>query len=135
MTTRTLCLVLLCLWCGRGFAQALSSDSIATQNAGCIHCHRQRGGPFRYEHAAIQSEGCVSCHDPKAAHDPHQPQPTREPVNVLCQRCHVVPTTAKTGEPMPHAHQDPNATCTHCHSAVHGSNASPFFLHAAAAAK
>lgn len=107
------------------FLVAQESD-VTRQNSQCIHCHLNHQGPFVYEHEVIKTEGCVSCHDADAAHKRHQM--TRENINTLCWRCHAPSTSAPTGQPVSHVHDDRSRICTDCHHAVHGSKTSPLFL-------
>jgi len=85
----------------------------------CITCHTDKGGPFVFEHGSVMVEGCVACHDPHAGANRHQLKFQR--VAELCFSCH-------TEVPSFHSRFTLDTQCTSCHSSIHGSNFSPFFL-------
>lgn len=89
------------------------------KQAQCIQCHADKGGPFVFEHGSVKVEGCVACHTPHGSVNRHMLlfQRTAE----LCFSCHpVVPSF--------HSRFTLDTVCTNCHSSIHGSNFSKFFL-------
>lgn len=86
----------------------------------CLRCHRDKGGPFLYEHGASRIEGCLSCHEVHGT--PNRHLLTHQSVADLCFSCH--------GQaPFWHSRFDSYSTnCTLCHSTIHGSNLSKIFL-------
>jgi DmsE family decaheme c-type cytochrome len=85
----------------------------------CVNCHTDKGGPFVFEHPAVMVEGCVACHDPHGGANRHQLKFQR--VAELCTSCHVE-------LPSFHSRFTQDTVCTNCHTMIHGSNFSPFFL-------
>jgi DmsE family decaheme c-type cytochrome len=85
----------------------------------CIDCHADKGGPFVFEHGSVRVEGCTACHNPHGSPNRHQLlfQRTAE----LCFSCHAT-------VPSFHSRFTLDTQCTNCHSSIHGSNFSPFFL-------
>ena len=84
-------------------------------NDRCTKCHREKEGPFTFEHAAVV-EDCAACHDPHGTVVNNLLKKT-EP--YLCLGCHHVHFQIKE-------HADVRATasqrCTQCHTAIHGSD-------------
>ena len=85
----------------------------------CATCHTDKTGPFIYEHGSVRVEGCVACHDPHGSVNRHQLKFQKEA--ELCLSCH-------TGLPSFHSRFTLDTNCTNCHTSIHGSNFSPFFL-------
>ena len=85
----------------------------------CLKCHADKGGPFIYEHGSVRVEGCTACHDPMGSPNRHLLKFQR--VAELCYSCHTTP-------PSFHSRFTLETQCTECHSSIHGSNFSPFFL-------
>lgn len=85
----------------------------------CVQCHTDKQGPFVFEHGSVMVEGCVACHDPHGGANRHQLKFQR--VAELCFSCH-------TEVPSFHSRFTLDTVCTNCHSSIHGSNFSPFFL-------
>lgn len=85
----------------------------------CFKCHTDKQGPFIYEHGAVRVEGCTACHDPHGSVNRHMlaHQNTAE----LCFSCH-------TTVPFFHSRFIAESVCTNCHSTIHGSQLSPFFI-------
>ncbi|MEQ8766800.1 MAG: cytochrome c3 family protein [Planctomycetota bacterium] len=87
----------------------------------CVSCHREREGPFVYEHEADRADGCVICHQPHGS--PNRKLLTRARSRDLCLQCHGA---------LPLSHdQRPGSTyrnCVQCHTEFHGSNLHPLFL-------
>ena len=85
----------------------------------CFQCHTDKEGPFVYEHGSIRVEGCTTCHNPHGNVNRHMLayQQTAD----LCFSCHAeVPSF--------HTRFQATTNCTNCHTEIHGSNLSPFFL-------
>ncbi len=80
----------------------------------CRKCHVEQRGPYIYEHGAISgglSEACLDCH---RAHGSPNPELLRLQGRGLCLSCHADRIMHFAGA----------ATCTACHTAMHGSNTS-----------
>jgi DmsE family decaheme c-type cytochrome len=90
----------------------------------CLGCHADKGGPFVFEHAASRVEGCTACH---SAHgSPNRHMLVHQSVGELCFTCHAAVPQFHGGNPTPRFGLD--TQCTNCHTAIHGSNFSPFLL-------
>lgn len=86
----------------------------------CLRCHTDKGGPFLYEHLSSRIEGCTSCHEVHGS--PNRHMLTHQSISDLCFSCHAT-------APSWHSRFDSYSTnCTTCHSTIHGSNLSKFFL-------
>lgn len=85
----------------------------------CAQCHRDKTGPFVFEHGASRAEGCVSCHTPHGTPNRHMLH--FQSVAEACYSCHVA-------VPGFHSRFTLDSQCTNCHSAVHGSNLDAHFL-------
>jgi DmsE family decaheme c-type cytochrome len=88
----------------------------------CGSCHFEKVGPFVYNHDVTLVDGCASCHMVHGSTNRHLLRHESQ-VN-LCYECHSAGTT-------PGWHSAPeyvNKKCTACHTAIHGSNTSQFFL-------
>lgn len=97
------------------------------QNAICVKCHAETGGPFVYEHPPLKTEGCTSCHSPHGSPNPRLL--TRNNVNSLCMQCHTASEMfTAPGTPSFHNQANQYQACTVCHTQVHGSNASSVFF-------
>ena len=96
--------------------------SAAQQNAACTSCHREKAGPFVYEHDVVKTEGCTACHFAHGGANPRMLN--RAAVNTICQQCHS-PSLASSA-----AHNQANQPlpCTSCHREIHGSNTHPNFF-------
>ena len=99
----------------------------------CLKCHVEKRGPFVYEHPPVRVEGCEICHYPHGS--PNSRLLRRPVVFTMCLECHNgAPGFGRTaqGDPVPfqfHNLRSPiYQNCTNCHSHIHGSNASAFFL-------
>jgi DmsE family decaheme c-type cytochrome len=94
----------------------------------CLSCHKEKRGPFVFEHVAGLEGDCLSCHE---AHDAATPMRlVRSRVDLLCLECHSDPqNTLGSQPPAVHDLRSPRyRQCTTCHTAIHGSNHSPLFL-------
>ncbi|HUP47631.1 MAG TPA: DmsE family decaheme c-type cytochrome [Thermoanaerobaculia bacterium] len=109
---------------GRQSLRITASGEIA-----CASCHREKHGPFVFEHGALAAGDCMSCHEPHGSANPRQLK--RATVAQLCLECHspTMVTTAGSQPPSFHNISSPRfQNCTTCHVAVHGSNRSPQLL-------
>jgi DmsE family decaheme c-type cytochrome len=102
--------------------------SSAQQDQVCVKCHSEMAGPFVYEHAPIKAEGCTSCHTPHGG--PNARLLNRPTVNGLCLQCHSPSPNFSTQSPGHNQNGASYNTCTICHSAIHGSNTSNYFVNA-----
>jgi len=93
----------------------------ARGNELCLGCHKDKQGPFLFEHGAVSdtlSDGCLGCHMPHGSSQDHL---LRYAGRGTCLQCHS--DRIATG---PTAHFAGN--CTSCHVNVHGSNRNPQFF-------
>jgi DmsE family decaheme c-type cytochrome len=95
----------------------------------CFKCHKDKQGPFVFEHAAVKIEGCATCHIPHGGPNPHMLKYSN--VDLQCLQCHTaaafvhapVGTGATTGFPVMSAQESTQQqACTLCHVQIHGSN-------------
>ncbi len=85
----------------------------------CVSCHADKGGPFVFEHGSVRVEGCTGCHSPHGSPNRHMLVNQRSA--ELCFSCHAA-------VPGFHSRFTLETVCENCHSSIHGSNFSPFFL-------
>lgn len=94
-------------------------------NETCVSCHKEKRGPFIFEHAPV-AEDCSECHQP---HGSAQPSLLVSRPPFLCQQCHMSafhPSQLTDGSGLPTG-TAPNRnllgkSCLNCHSKVHGTN-------------
>lgn len=107
-----------------------TSTSLDETNGACFDCHKDKRGPFVYEHEAVR-EGCTNCHDVHGSI--HDKMLVVRDAN-LCLRCHSQADMALTiGDNNHTTNVGTNSarlnegTCFSggCHIAVHGSNFEP----------
>jgi DmsE family decaheme c-type cytochrome len=109
-----------------GLVMSRSLRTTPGQEQVCFTCHRDKQGPFLFEHVPVKTEGCVSCHTPHGSTNPRLLRVY--PVNVLCMQCHT--TTTNSGVPaIPSFHNQAQKyqSCTMCHPMIHGSNGAETF--------
>ena len=96
-----------------------TSTSFNDINEACFKCHKDKQGPFVFEHEAVR-EGCSSCHNPHGSI--HDKMLIVRDLN-LCFRCHAQANYPYVGDSN-HASRFNLGTCfsAGCHTAVHGSN-------------
>jgi predicted CXXCH cytochrome family protein len=85
----------------------------------CVSCHRDKEGPFLFEHDPIVneiSESCLACHTP---HGSGNVQLLKLGSRGLCMQCHSDKTNHFPG---------PRCWTSGCHTRVHGSNTSQLFF-------
>lgn len=90
----------------------------------CLSCHTEKAGPFAFEHAPVKIEGCTICHTPHGSITKHLLK--RREGRFLCLECHALPQATN----VPHGRLGflGGGECVRCHTQIHGSNFSPFFL-------
>jgi DmsE family decaheme c-type cytochrome len=103
-----------------------SLRATAEQGFVCFKCHRDKQGPFLFEHLPVKTEGCVSCHTPHGSTNPRLLRVY--PVNIMCMQCHTQ-TTNNGVPPIPSFHNQAQKyqACTLCHPMIHGSNGAETF--------
>lgn len=109
-----------CTTCHNPHEPATRERLAGFKHESCLKCHRDKGGPFLYEHGASRIEGCVACHEVHGT--PNRHMLTHQSTSDLCFSCHAA-------APSFHSRFDSRTTnCTVCHSTIHGSNLSRIFL-------
>ncbi len=100
---------------------------ITGENA-CTRCHREKEGPFVFEHAVVKIKDCQACHEPHGSNNPKML--IRSTVRSLCLECHSnTPNVLVSQPPAFHNVRLPRyQNCTTCHVMIHGSNSSSIFL-------
>jgi DmsE family decaheme c-type cytochrome len=99
-----------------------------TGEIACTRCHREKEGPFVFEHAVLKIKDCQTCHEPHGSNNPKML--VRSTVRILCLECHSRSQNVLTSQP-PSFHDirlPRYQNCTTCHVKIHGSNASSIFL-------
>jgi DmsE family decaheme c-type cytochrome len=94
----------------------------------CVGCHTDKRGPFVFPHVNDVAGNCMTCHEPHGSIN--EKRLVRSRVEQLCLECHTS-TKGFLGSQPPSFHdlRSPRyQNCTSCHTAVHGSNASPLLL-------
>ena len=88
-------------------------------NEACFKCHKDKRGPFVWQHEALR-EGCTACH--KVHGSIHDKMLIARDLN-LCLRCHTQLNSLGVGKEV-HSPDWTRGTCwsAGCHQAVHGSN-------------
>lgn len=95
----------------------------------CVSCHTEKHGPFVFDHVSGVVGDCMDCHEHHGSSNPRQL--TRTHVSQVCLECHTALPTTTLGSQPPAFHdlRSPRyRECTVCHTAVHGSSASPALL-------
>jgi DmsE family decaheme c-type cytochrome len=100
-----------------------------TGEIACTRCHREKEGPFVFEHAVLKIKNCQACHEPHGSNN--SKMLVRSNVRTLCLECHSK-TSQNVVTAQPPSFHDIRLpryqNCTICHAKIHGSNASPIFL-------
>jgi DmsE family decaheme c-type cytochrome len=94
----------------------------------CARCHIDKGGPFVFEHASLKIKDCMGCHEPHGSNNAKML--ARTTVRSLCLECHSYSRNGLSSQP-PSFHDvrlPRYQNCTTCHTKIHGSNSSPYFL-------
>jgi len=94
----------------------------------CLRCHSEKAGPFVFDHAPLKIRDCLSCHEPHGSNNTKML--VRSTVRALCLECHSLTQNVLTAQPPAfHDIRSPRyQNCTTCHTKIHGSNSSQFFL-------
>ncbi|MBF0217382.1 MAG: hypothetical protein HQL30_10365 [Candidatus Omnitrophica bacterium] len=97
--------------------------SVRGKNELCFNCHKDKAGPFVYEHEAMR-EGCSTCHN---VHGSINDKMVKERDTSLCLKCHFQTNFTPSGGIGNNAHsatrfQEMPCFTNGCHTAVHGSN-------------
>lgn len=116
-----------CTSCHDPHASATRSLLGGLKQSLCLDCHRDKGGPFVFEHAASRIEGCTACHTPHGS--PNRHLLAHQRTGELCLTCHAsVPQFHLGFNPAAPPRFGLDTQCTNCHSTIHGSNLDPHFL-------
>jgi predicted CXXCH cytochrome family protein len=104
-------------------AKPWTATSMEGVNEVCFKCHRDKQGPYVFEHPAMR-EGCTACHK---VHGSINDKMLQVRDMNLCLKCHSEPANsgnAFTVSADSHSSRPARGTCwsTGCHSDVHGSN-------------
>ncbi len=99
----------------------------ATANEMCAKCHREKAGPFAFEHSPA-AESCLTCHK---VHGSVNDNLATQPEPALCLKCHRSPHVGWSIQPGFNTRLGRNlaySRCSQCHNA-HGSDQSIYFLY------
>ena len=101
-------------------ARPWTATSMEDVNEVCFKCHKDKQGPFVWEHEAMR-DGCTTCH--KVHGSINDKMLIARDAN-LCSRCHVQTNFPQIGEDDDHASRLKQGTCwsASCHNVPHGSN-------------
>lgn len=101
-------------------ARPWTATSIQDVNEVCFKCHKDKRGPFPFEHEALR-DGCSTCH--KVHGSITDKMLVARDAN-LCLRCHIQSNFPKIGLDDNHSSRLPQGTCwsAGCHTEVHGSH-------------
>lgn len=86
----------------------------------CFTCHKDKEGPFLYEHEADRTDGCTACHQPHGS--VNRRLLTHRNTRDLCLQCHVPPPSHSMSA------GSPFLNCLSCHGSIHGSYADKRFF-------
>jgi DmsE family decaheme c-type cytochrome len=111
-----------CTGCHDPHATRSLRGSGAAVTRTCESCHFEITGPYVYDHGVLLTDGCGSCHEAHGSTNRHLL--THDLQVNLCYECHSGALTPGWHS----ASRYVNQKCTSCHSAIHGSNTSQFFL-------
>jgi DmsE family decaheme c-type cytochrome len=112
--------ILDCTTCHDVHGPAIREQLAGFKHEACFKCHRDKSGPFIYEHQASRIEGCTACHEVHGS--PNRHMLAHQNSADLCISCHTL-------TPSWHSRfASGDANCVSCHSTIHGSNLSNIFL-------
>lgn len=102
-----------------------TTRSLFDKNYVCTRCHKDKAGPWVYEHEALR-EGCTFCHN---VHGSINEKMLKERDANLCLKCHYQRDFPNMGD-VDHTSNISSGACFGgcCHTAVHGSNYNNKFL-------
>jgi predicted CXXCH cytochrome family protein len=106
-----------------------SSNAVAMSAPGwetCTTCHREKHGPFLFEHPPAPIEGCAVCHTPHGSVSRFLL--VRRESRFLCLQCHGERQSSQASVPHGRLGFQTRGDCTRCHVAIHGSNVNSAFL-------
>ncbi|MBP1595894.1 MAG: decaheme c-type cytochrome, DmsE family [Acidobacteria bacterium] len=96
----------------------------------CFRCHKEKQGPFVFEHGAIRLRGCQGCHEPHGSNNPKML--VRATATSLCLECHSRTAVWSVNSSQPPSFHNLNSSvyrnCTTCHVMIHGSNFDGAFI-------
>lgn len=101
----------------------------AEQDQVCYKCHREKKGPFVFEHLPVKTEGCPACHVPHGSNNPRLLKVNQ--INQLCLECHTLALSSVPSQPPvgpAHNQAQKYQACTMCHVFIHGSNFSEVYF-------
>jgi DmsE family decaheme c-type cytochrome len=114
-----------CADCHHPHGDRAGQSRLVAADAPCLRCHTEIAGPFVFEHQATMDEACTACHRPHGS--PNRRLLTQDS-NSLCLHCHYEPGYPVIGAVDHDAYLRQRAACYDCHTAIHGSNASEYYL-------
>jgi predicted CXXCH cytochrome family protein len=82
-----------------------------------VQCHKEKSGPFLFEHDPVTTntdDSCLTCH---ASHGSANKALLRLPPRATCLQCHSERVNHHAGQ-----------ECATCHTELHGSNVTPNFV-------
>jgi DmsE family decaheme c-type cytochrome len=101
----------------------------AEQDQICYKCHREKKGPFVFEHLPVKTEGCPACHVPHGSNNPRLLKVNQ--INQLCLECHTLALSSVPSQPPvgpAHNQAQKYQACTMFHVFIHGSNFSEVYF-------
>lgn len=100
-------------------ARPWTATSLDDTNEVCFKCHKDKRGPFAWEHQALR-DGCTTCH--KVHGSINEKMLLARDAN-LCLRCHIQTDFPVIGD-RNHATNLTQGTCwsAGCHTGIHGSS-------------
>ena len=100
-------------------ARPWTSTSMEDINGTCFNCHKDKQGPFPWEHEAVR-DGCTTCHK---VHGSINDKMLLDRGANLCLRCHIQTNFPEIGIDHGHASNLNRGTCWSggCHTEFHGS--------------
>ena len=109
---------------GRDANSTVVADLRGGMDQKCFKCHKEKRGPFVFEHQALW-QGCTTCHNP---HGGVYDKLLVAGKSVICLRCHwqvsfdVAGNIGSSGGAHPGLYIGRGVDCIDHHTAIHGSN-------------
>jgi DmsE family decaheme c-type cytochrome len=103
-------------------------SQVRTSSSGdvvCFKCHKDKQGPYVFEHEPVRTEGCGTCHTPHGSPNPRLLKYSN--VNLLCLSCHTASAFSEAPV-MSATNGNFQQACTLCHVRIHGGNFSNLFF-------